>query len=159
MLFQPVVYAVVLAATALAGVELQRSRDECMPPRDLAQKSFARIDGLDLKFAFVWADDIQSKFVGGYDPFDVFVVTGRIYSPFEMSSGKLERPAFERLSRPSRNIERFGPFSVPTALPRDRPAAFGFESGGARYELRVTAVRPARFGGEGVMTYQVCRGS
>ena len=142
MLFQPVVYAVVLAATALAGVELQRSRDECLPPRDLAQKSFARIDGLDVKFAFVWVDDIQSKFVGGYDPFDVFVVTGRIYSPFEMASGKLERPAFERLSRPSRNIERFGPFP-PAALPRDRPAAFRFDSGGAPYELRVTAVRPA----------------
>ena len=157
MISFPVIQAAVVAVTTLSGVLAPQGRDECLPVRDLAQKSFARLDGLGVKFAFVWVDDIQSKFVGGYDPFDVFVVTGRIYSPFEMSSGKLERPAFERLSRPSRNIERFGPPSVPSSFPRDRPPALRFTSGGAAYELRVSAVQPARFGGEGVVTYQVCR--
>lgn len=158
MMVYPALHAGVVAVTLLSGVLAPQGRDECLPARDLAQKSFARIDGLGVKFAFVWIDDIRSKFVGGYDPFDLFVVTGRIYSPFEMATGKLERPAFERLSRPSRNIERFGPFTVPSGFPRDRPPAFRFTSGGADYVLRVVSVQPARFGGEGVMSYQVCKG-
>jgi hypothetical protein len=157
MISFPVIQAAVVAVTTLSGALAPQGRDECLPARDLAQKSFARLDGLGVKFAFVWVDDIRSKFVGGYDPFDVFVVTGRIYSPFEMATGKLERPAFERLSRPGRNIERFGPLSVPSSFPRGRPPALRFTSGGAAYELRVRAVQPARFGGEGVVTYQVCK--
>jgi hypothetical protein len=148
--------AVALAAQPSAQPAAQRNGN-CLPARDLPQKTFQRVDGLDLKFAFVWVDDIQSNFVGGYDPFDLFVVVGRVYSPFEMASGKLERGAFERLSRPGRNLERFGPLTVPASFPPRQPPTLRFTSGSGRYQVRAIGVKPARFGGEDLVTIQVCR--
>lgn len=146
-----------LMALALAAQPSAQRTGNCLAARDLPQKTFLRLDGLDLKFAFVWVDDIQSKFVGGYDPFDLFVVVGRVYSPFEMSSGKLERGAFERLSRPGRNLERFGPLTVPASFAPREPPTLRFTSGSDRYQVRAIGVKPARFGGDDVVTIQVCR--
>jgi hypothetical protein len=148
-------------ALAVPGSSQQavQQRSTCLPARDLAQKMFLRLDGFDLKFTFVWVDDIRSKFVGGYYPFEVYVVTGRVYTPFEMQSGKLERAAFQRLSRPSRNIERFGPLTVPPQFSPSQPPALNFVSGTARYQVRVVGVKPSRFGGEDTVTIQVCRES
>ena len=157
MIVHPVLLATVMVMSASLAVEPSSGRAECLPARDLAQKSFDRIDGLGLKFAFVWVDDIQSKLVGGYDPFDVFVVTGKLFSPFEMPTGKLERGAFERLTKPGRNIERFGPFRVPATFPKGQPPTLGFTTASGKYQVRMMAVKPARFGGEDLMTYQVCR--
>jgi hypothetical protein len=142
---------------ALFAVQAPTSRgSDCLRTMDLAQKSFARVDGLGLKFTFVWIDDIPTTLVGGYEPFDIFVVTGRIYSPFEMSTGRLERSAFERLSAPSRNIQRFGPFKVPASFPAPQPPTFRFTYGADRYVVRTIAVKPSRFG-EDLVTIQVCR--
>ena len=146
-----------LIAMTLAAQPSARRKATCLPARDLPQKTFMRLDGLDLKFTYVWVDDIQSKFVGGYDPFDLFVVVGRVYSPFEMSSGKLERGAFERLSRPGRNLERFGPLTVPASFPPREPPTLRFTSGSGRYQVRTIGVKPARFGGDDIVTIQVCR--
>ena len=66
-MFQSAVVTAVALTAALTG-QSASSRAECLPSRDLAQKSFARIDGLGLKYTFVWVDDIQSKLVGGYNP-------------------------------------------------------------------------------------------
>jgi hypothetical protein len=155
MMFKLAVSAV-LALTVAPFPQSASSRVDCLPARDLAQKSFARIDGLGLRFTFVWVDDIQSKLVGGYDPFDLFVVAGKLYSPFEMSSGKLERSAFERLSG-GKGIDRFGPFKVPASFAANQPPTFPFTSESKKYQLRATAVKPARFGGEDLVTIQVCR--
>jgi len=157
MIVHPALVATVLVMTTALTVQPPSRRAECLPARDLSQKSFVRIDGLGLKFAFVWVDDIQSKLVGGYDPFDVFVVTGKIYSPFEMATGKLERDAFERLTKPGRNIDRFGPLTVPSAFPRGQAPTLRFATASGKYQVRLTAVKPARFGGEDLVTYQVCR--
>jgi hypothetical protein len=146
-----------LAMTAAVAAQVPARRSNCLPPADLTQKSFVRIDGLGLKNTFVWVDDIQSKFVGGYDPFDVFVVTGKLYSPFEMSAGKLERSAFDRLSRPNKNIDRFGPFRVPASFAPAQPPTFRFSVDSKPYTLRTPTVKPARFGGEDIVTIQVCR--
>jgi hypothetical protein len=157
MIVHPALVATALVMTVSLGFQSSPGRAECLPARDLPQKSFARIDGLGLKFAFVWVDDIQSRFVGGYDPFDVFVVTGKIYSPFEMATGKLERGAFDRLTKPGRNIDRFGPVSVPTTFPKGQPPTLRFATASGKYQVRLMAVKPARFGGDDVMTFQVCR--
>ena len=151
--------AIVTALTLTSGVEAQNAgrRPNCLAPIDLAQKSFARIDGLGLRNTFIWVDDIQSKFVGGYDPFDVFVVTGKLYSPFQMPTGKLERRAFERLSQPDKSISRFGPFRVPASFSQSQPPTFRFTVDSKPYQLRTPAVKPGRFGGEGMVTIQLCR--
>ena len=85
------------------------------------------------------------------------MVTGKLYSPFEMPAGKLERPAFERLSKPGRGMERFGPFNVPASFPANTPPTLRFTSDSKNYQVRVIAVKPARFGGEDNVTLQVCR--
>jgi hypothetical protein len=132
-------------------------RVSCQNEMNVAQKSFARIDGPGLKFTYVWVDAIQSKLVGGYDPFDVFIVTGKLYSPFEMRTGTLDRAAFERLSKPGRNIERFGPFRVPASISSSQPAVFRFSVDSKPYQLRTTGVKVSRFGGESGATIQACR--
>jgi hypothetical protein len=151
--------AISAAALLMAALVVQppaQSAGDCLPVMDVPQKSFARVEGLGLKFAFVWIDDIGTTLVGGYDPFDLFVVTGRIYSPFEMPTGRLERAAFERLSTPSRNIERFGPLRVPPSFSPRQPPTLRFVYGSSRYQVRMMAVKPSRFGDDRV-TLQVCR--
>jgi hypothetical protein len=155
MIFQSGI-AVVLLATALAAQPRGPRDSECLPAKNLPQKSFMRVDGLGLRFTFVWIDEIRSRFMGGYEPFDMYVVTGRVYSPFEMATGKLERPAFERLSAPSRNIQRFGPFSVPGTIAAERPPMLPFTYGAQRYQLRTIAVNASRFEDDSV-TIQICR--
>jgi hypothetical protein len=150
--------ALVIAVMLLAPAAQSPSRRvSCQKEMDVAQKSFARIEGPDLRFTYVWVDTIQSKLVGGYDPFDVFIVRGKLYSPFEMSTGTLDRAAFERLSRPGRNIERFGPFRVPASISSNQPAVFRFSVDSKPYQLRTTGVRVSRFGGQSVATIQACR--
>jgi hypothetical protein len=156
MIAPSAISAAALLMAALAVQPPAQPGGDCLPVMDLAQKSFARVEGLGLKFTFVWIDDIGTTLVGGYDPFDMFVVTGRIYSPFEMPNGRLERAAFERLSAPSRNIERFGPLRVPASFSRQRPPTLRFVYGGSRYQVRTIAVKPSRFGDDQV-AIQVCR--
>jgi hypothetical protein len=151
-----VALVIALMLMAPAGQAPSR-RVSCLNEVDVPQNSFARIDGPGLKFTYVWVDAIQSKLVGGYDPFEVFVITGKLYSPFEMATGTLDRAAFERLSRPSRNIERFGPFRVPVSISSNQPPVFRFSADSRPFQLRTTGVKVSRFGGQSVATIQVCR--
>jgi hypothetical protein len=146
--------AILLAASA--GAAPQPRGSDCLASLELPQKSFRRLDGLGLKFAFAWVDDIESKVLGGYSPFDLFIVTGRIFSPFELPRGTLERAAFERLSAPNQNIERTGPLRVPNSFSPAQPPALRFNNAGATYQLRVLAVKASRMGDDAV-TIQVCR--
>jgi hypothetical protein len=150
--------ALVIAMVLMAPAgQAPSPRVNCLNEMMVPQKSFARIDGPGLKFTYVWVDAIQSKLVGGYDPFDVFIVTGKLFTPFEMATGTLDRAAFERLSKPSRNIERFGPFRIPAGISPNSPPAFRFSVDSKPRQLRATAVKLARFGGQSQVAIQVCR--
>jgi hypothetical protein len=153
----PLIVAATMMMAVVPAAQTPARRLNCLAAIDLPQKSFVRVDGLGLRNTYIWVDDIQAKFVGGYDPFDLFIVTGKLYSPFEMSAGKLERPAFDRLSRPNRNIDRFGPFRVPASFSSSQPPSFRFTVDSKAYQLRTPVVKPARFGGEDIVTIQVCR--
>jgi hypothetical protein len=109
--------------------------------------------------AFAWVDNIDSQFFGGYAPFDIYVLVGRIYPPFSTTAGRLTRDAFMRLSdsKADLNNDRTGPLRVPSKFGRDNRLTPAFSIGKSRFFLRVVRVQTDRGGDNERVTVQVCR--
>jgi hypothetical protein len=151
------VFSLALALVALlaalpSSVHAGQSGGACSPPLRVQNKSFQQL-GPPSKFAYVWVDDIGSKLFGGFDPFDIFVVTGTAYSPFQAVRGPMERGALMKLTS-NYNARRSEPLRV---TPQNVPnARLPFTDLNGRFYLKVLQVEPSTLGKD-VVTVQLCR--
>jgi hypothetical protein len=122
----------------------------CGSPFVLSDSSFRTLEGV--RDASVWIDDIDSGLLRGFAPFAVYVVTGRLYAPFQLKQGKLGRDNFRKYTANNYNTQLHGPLTIAETQPRGQLA---FEQDGRRFTLKVTGVQSATFSGDAV-TLQLC---
>jgi hypothetical protein len=115
-------------------------------------ESFRALQGGGLRDASVWVDDIDTGLFGGYQPFNVFVVTGRLYAPFQLAEGKLGRDNFVKFTAKNYNTVTQGPLVVSMEHPQGQ---LGFVQDDRRYSLRVVEVQTSTFNRDAIIV-QVC---
>ena len=112
--------------------------------------SFRALEGV--RDASVWVDEIDSGLLGGFEPFAVYVVTGKLYAPFQLKQGKLGRDNFRKYTANNYNTQVQGPLTISA----DRPSGqLGFVQDDRRFTLKVTSVQPSTFNRDTV-TIQLC---
>jgi hypothetical protein len=151
--------ALVLAATPV-------SAQTCDPGTfDVLNKTFQRLSApakpwnASLANAFVWVDNINSRIFGGYEPFDVYILVGRIYPPFSSNNGRLTRDAFLRLSDAKKDLNnnRTGPIRVPATFTGEQRLAPAFAIGKGRFFLRAVRMQLQRMGDNERIVLRVCQ--
>jgi hypothetical protein len=124
----------------------------CTPPFTVPDQSFRTLTGGGLRDAAIWVDDIDSGIFGGFEPFEVYVVTGRLYAPFQLAQGKLGRDNFRKYTKGNYNTMSQGPL----VLTQQRPVGqLGFVQDERRFSLRVTGVQPSAWDRDAI-TAQLC---
>jgi hypothetical protein len=116
----------------------------------MPDESFRTLD--DVRDASLWVDDIDSGLFGGFDTFDVYVVTGKLYAPFQLKQGKLGRDNFRKYTANNYNTVKQGPLAISSARPRGDLA---FTQDGRTFTLKVSGVQPSTFDRDTV-TVQLC---
>ena len=122
----------------------------CGTPFVMPDASFRALDGV--RDASVWVDDIDSGVVRGFAPFAVYVVTGKLYAPFQLKQGKLGRDNFRKYTAGNYNTQPQGPLTISDTQPRGQLV---FVQDDRRFTLRVTSVQPATFDRD-TITLQLC---
>lgn len=122
----------------------------CGKPFVMPDQSFRALE--DVRDASLWVDDIDSGLFGGFDAFDVYVVTGRLYAPFQLKQGKLGGHNFRRYTANNYNTVTQGPLTITAQRPRGDLA---FTQDGRTFTLKVTGVQPSTFGRD-TITVQLC---
>ena len=112
--------------------------------------SFRALEGV--RDASVWVDDIDSGLLGGFEPFEVYVVTGKLYAPFQLKEGKLVRDNFRKYTAKNYNTQLQGPLRISATQPRGQ---LGFVQDDRRFTLKVTSVQPSTFDRD-TITLQLC---
>jgi hypothetical protein len=112
--------------------------------------SFRALEGV--RDASVWVDEIDSGLLGGFEPFAVYVVTGKLYAPFQLKQGKLGRDNFRKYTANNYNTQPHGPLTIADTQPTGQ---LGFVQDGRRFTLKVTGVQPSTFDRDTV-TLQLC---
>ena len=138
----------VVFSMGAAAVEAQKTR---CPEFAVVQKSFKELT----KNAYVWVDDIESRFPSGYKAFELVVVVGGAYPPFGTREGRLERGSFDRLMKTARLADRKSLQVSADSI--SRGAEVAFQSNQTKYRLRVVRVDPAYLGDDKVI-FQLCQG-
>ncbi|MGE3277651.1 MAG: hypothetical protein AB7O67_21255 [Vicinamibacterales bacterium] len=139
-----VLFAGLLAtATAAATTRTRAQEPPCATTMAVPGASFHRLDGR-ARHAYVWIDDIQTRFFVNYRPFDLFVLVGRTIPPFQAESGRLDRAGFERIAKASYNTRQFGPLRVDPDTVADDSATLRFSAGGRPFTLSVLSVSSGR---------------
>ena len=113
----------------------------------------------ELANGFVWVDNIESRFfLGGYDPFEIYIVVGGTYPVFSGTSGRLEREDFLKLTDQKRyaNNKRTGPLLVPAQWPGEL-SPLKFSAGNRQFLIRVTSVIAERFGNNDQVELKLCQ--
>lgn len=142
----------VAAPIVLRPAVVQSQASRCANPMRVENKSFRQL-GAPARLAYVWVDDIGSNVFGGFDPFEIHVVTGQAYAPFQAASGPMERGAFLRLTQDAYNVRRHGPVRV---SPQNRTTArLAFVNNRSRFVLKVTDVQTSLLGND-VVLLQLC---
>jgi hypothetical protein len=122
----------------------------CGPSFVMPDESFRTLDGV--RDASLWVDDIDSGLFGGFDAFDVYVVTGKLYAPFQLKQGKLGRDNFRKYTADNYNTVKQGPLAISSARPHGDLA---FTQDGRTFTLTVRGVQPSTFDRDTV-TVQLC---
>ena len=112
--------------------------------------SFRILDGV--RGVSRWVDDIDSGLFGGFDAFDVYVVTGKRYAPFQLQQGKLGRDNFRKYTANNYNTVKQGPLAISSARTRGELA---FTQDGRAYTLKVARVQPSTLDRD-TITVQLC---
>jgi hypothetical protein len=139
-----------LAAGMLSVPDQKAAQRAACPQFTVPQKSFRHL----VDRAYVWVDDIESKFAGGYRPFELVVVIGGAYAPFGTQEGRLERDPFERLMKTARLADRKS-LRV-SADEIKRGVELSFQSNQRQYRLKVVAVDPS-YAGVDKAIVQLCQ--
>lgn len=122
----------------------------CGTPFVMPDESFRILDGV--RDASLWVDDIDSGLFGGFDAFDVYVVTGKLYAPFQLKQGKLGRDNFRKYTANNYNTVKQGPLAISSGRPRGDLA---FTQDGRTYTIKVTRVQPSTLERD-TITVQLC---
>jgi hypothetical protein len=122
----------------------------CGPAFTMSDASFRALEGV--RDASVWIDDIDSGLLSGFEPFDVYVVTGKLYAPFQLKEGKLGRDNFRKYTANNYNTQAQGPLRIVDTHPKGQLA---FVQDDRRFMLKVTSVQPSTFDRDTV-TLQLC---
>lgn len=122
----------------------------CGTPFVMPDESFRILD--DVRDASLWVDDIDSGLFGGFDAFDVYIVTGRLYAPFQLKHGKLGRDNFRKYTANNYNTVKQGPLAISSARPH---GDLVFTQDGRTFTLKVTRVQPSTFDRD-TITVQLC---
>ena len=122
----------------------------CRPAFTMPNSAFHALDGV--RDASVWVDDIDSSVLGGFQPFEVYVVTGKLYAPFQLKQGKLVRENFRKYTANNYNTQLQGPLRIVDTHPRGQLA---FVQDDRRFTLKVTSVEPSSFDRD-TITIQLC---
>jgi hypothetical protein len=122
----------------------------CGPSFVMPDESFRMLD--DVRDASLWVDDIDSGLLGGFAAFDVYVVTGKLYAPFQLKHGKLGRDNFRKYTANNYNTVKQGPLAISSARPRGDLA---FTQDGRAFTLRVKSVQPSTFDRD-TITVELC---
>ena len=122
----------------------------CGTPFVMPNASFRALEGV--RDASVWVDDIDSGLLGGFEPFAVYVVTGKLYAPFQLKEGKLGRDNFRKYTAKNYNTQLQGPLTISATRPRGQ---LGFVQDDRRFTLKVTSVQPSTFDRD-TITLQLC---
>lgn len=151
-----VVAAGVLCATVRVEPASQASPYPKPPCSDVRvmEQSFQQLPNPS-RNAYVWVDDIDSRILGGYHPFQVYVLMGGTYSPFQAKSGRLDRATFERLSKSTYNGTVIGPLTVTADSVQAGKAVLKFTSGGYTCVLKILSVTSRLFNGD-ALQLQMC---
>ena len=149
----PSIKATVPAAQVAQKAPANRtSGPGCTPPFTVPDESFKTLTGDGLRDAAIWVDDIDSGVFGGFEPFEVYVVTGRLYAPFQLAQGKLGKDNFRKYTKGNYNTMSQGPLVVT----QERPVGqLGFVQDDRRFSLRVTGVKPSTWDRDAI-TVQLC---
>jgi hypothetical protein len=147
------------AKPAAAAVQVQQKKapaekgagaSGCGAAFTMPDASFRTLEGI--RDASVWVDDIDSGLLGGFQPFAVYVVTGRLYAPFQLKAGKLGRDNFRKYTANNYNTQPQGPLTIVDTHPRGQLA---FVQDDRRFMLKVTSVQPSTFDRD-TITIQLC---
>ena len=127
---------------------VQKAAGGCGQAVTLPDASFQALSGV--RDTTVWVDDIDSGLGGRFSPFEVYVVTGKVYAPFQLKQGKLGRDAFRKLTAGNYNAQVSGPLVI-----RSGTGDLRFVQDGRSYTLRVLGVAPSTFNRD-TITVQLC---
>jgi hypothetical protein len=122
----------------------------CAPAFTMPDASFRALEGV--RDASVWVDDIDSGLLGGFQPFEVYVVTGKLYAPFQLKDGRLGRDNFRKYTANNYNTQPQGPLRIVDTHPEGQLA---FVQDDRRFLLKVTSVQPSKLDRDTV-TVQLC---
>jgi hypothetical protein len=122
----------------------------CGQPFVMPDESFRVLD--DVRNAGLWVDDIDSGLLGGFDPFEIYVVTGRLYAPFQLRQGKLKRASFRTYTANNYNTVPQGPLTLSAQRPRGE---MPFAQGDRRFTLKVIGIQPSTLNRD-TITVQLC---
>jgi hypothetical protein len=122
----------------------------CGQPFVMPDESFRMLD--DVRNASLWVDDIDSGLFGGFDPFEIYVVTGRLYAPFQLRHGKLTRASFRTYTADNYNTLRQGPLTLSAQRPQGEIA---FSQDDRRYTVKVIGIQPSTLDRD-TITVQLC---
>jgi hypothetical protein len=122
----------------------------CGNPFVMPNATFRALEGV--RDASVWVDDIDSGLLGGFEPFAVYVVTGKLYAPFQLKQGKLGRDNFRKYTANNYNTQPQGPLTISAGQPTGQLV---FVQDDRRFTLKVTSVQPATFDRD-TITLQLC---
>jgi hypothetical protein len=118
----------------------------------IPDQSFRALDKDRVRDASVWVDDIDSGLLSGFDAFKVFVVTGRLYAPFQLTQGRLERQNFVKYTTNNYNTLSQGPLTLSDQQPQGE---LSFTQDGRQFRIKVSNVHASTFGHDTV-SVQLC---
>ena len=144
----------VAVCSAPAAGQTPRAQNPCSAEVRVMEKSFQQLPA-PARNTYVWADDINSRIFGGYNPFPVYVLVGGAYSPFQASSGKLDRTSFEQVAQATYGAKRYGPMAVSPASVQNGSAVVTFTSGTLKISMKVLSVT-SRFVSGDSMQVKLC---
>ena len=131
---------------------VQKVAPGCTGTFPIPDSSFQALSGGGLRDAMVWVDDIDSGLSGRFEPFPVYVVTGRVYAPFPLKQGKLGRDGFRKLTAGNYNAVVYGPLVINRDARKGQQA---FKQDNRDFTLRVVGVEASTFRGD-TISAQLC---
>ena len=118
----------------------------------VCQRCYEQFDSQEFnKRVYVYVPDIKSKLLGGFDPFDMWIVEGIYGPPFLDYGGVFQQDKFEQLKNTG-NV-------IATRIPVDKNAlgkAQSFKVGKNAFRIEPIRVETS-YGGTDRVTLRICR--
>jgi hypothetical protein len=120
--------------SALVGAAAEVAAQPCSKPVPVSSQSFQQLPD-PTKYAFVWVGEMRP----GPGPFEVQVIVGQTFAPFQAPRGVLDRASLDRVVGAAYNTTRY-PLSVAPDAAGTSRAQTAFTSGGRPFTLKIVSV-------------------